>query len=301
MMKLTCPSCGKELEIPEGLEEYSCLFCGSRNRVAPTPALEAPADFSGRWAELKASLPGTVTGYPEHYKKLSKKDFFNTFEAYENENRSLLKEMDALLSVHPQGAELGAGELCASFMDALEAHMTGNKRWKRNKSQVFFETKVVLAIFLTPLARKLKLDHAETFRRGLHKAWMERFPKENWEPGDYDVLASGYKKFKWCYITTATCRSEGKADDCAELMSFRAFRDGWLTEQGGQALIEEYYDKAPAIVACIDLCDDAQRRYDEIRQSWLQPCYEALQEGRMADCRDSYVAMVRTLENRYLS
>ena len=28
-------------------------------------------------------------------------------------------------------------------------------------------------------------------------------------------LAGGFKKFRFCFITTATCAAEGKPDDCA--------------------------------------------------------------------------------------
>ena len=65
-------------------------------------------------------------------------------------------------------------------------------------------------------------------------------------------------------------------------------------------MIEKYYEIAPAIVTCIDLCDDGKARYAEVRERWLTPCYEALREERYADCRDTYVDMVQTLENRYL-
>ena len=74
-----------------------------------------------------------------------------------------------------------------------------------------------------------------------------------------------------------------------------------LREHGGAALIEEYCEKAPAIVNCINLCDVPEERYAELRSRWLEPCYRALQEERFEDCRDSYVDMVRTLERRYLS
>lgn len=305
MIKLTCPNCGKELEIPEGLEEFSCLYCGTRSNTAQLlkPKREVPEDLEARMADVQKRLPGTVTRYPDYYKKISKKDFFASFEAYESDNRSLLKELDALVTVHPDGMEACLKKVCEEFLDALEGHVMGDKRWKHksSRSQILFEVKVVLAIFLTPLVRKMKLESAEPFRRQLHESWMARYPKEPWEPGDYDVLASGYKKTKWCYITTATCQREGKPDDCAELTAFRAFRDGWLTEHGGEALIAEYYEKAPAIVACIDLCDEPKARYEEIRQKWLAPCYEALREGRMEDCRESYISMVRELESRYLN
>ena len=305
MIKLTCPNCGKVLDIPEELAEFSCLYCGTRSVVAELLKKkgETPENFAERFAQVLERLPGTVTRYPDHYKKLAKKDFFVTFESYESDNRQLLRELDALIAVHPEGEEMGVEKACTHLLDALEKYMQGDKRWrhKSKHSQIMFEIKVVLAIFLTPLVRKMKLTVAEPFRTRLHKEWMARFPKENWEPGDYEMLENGYRKRKLCYITTATCKNEGKGDDCAELTAFRAFRDGWLTEQGGEALIAEYYDKAPAIVSCIDLCDNASDRYEEIREKWLKPCYEALQQGDMEACREGYVAMVKVLENRYLN
>ena len=298
-----CPHCGKELQVPPELQEFSCLYCGTRSSVAailnPTP--DTPADFAERFAELKLRLPKTVTRYPDYYKRITKKEFFHAFEVYENENRALMRELDVLAKVHPRGVEAGLRELCESTMDSLTEYMESDKRWKfkGKRSQVMFEVKLVLAIFLTPLARKMKLETAERFRTQMHNSWKVRYPKEVWEPGDYEVMASGFKKIKWCYITTATCRSEGKSDDCAELTAFRSFRDGWLTENGGAELIGEYYDKAPGIVACIELCDNAPERYEEIRQRWLDPCYQAISENRMADCKAAYVSMVRQLEERY--
>lgn len=302
LMKLTCPGCGRELEIPAELEEFSCLYCGERSSVAELlmPA-DIPDDLEERLAETEKRLPGTVTRYTDYFKRLTKKEFFGAFERYESDNAPLLREMDELVGFCPQGEKACVKRLCTALLDGVCEFMEGDKRWKKRQATVIFEIKVVMAIFLTPLAQKLRLSSAESFRRELHAQWKERYPKEEWTPGDYDVLAEGYKKRKWCYITTATCQREGKGDDCAELMAFRAFRDGWLTEQGGEDLIAEYYDKAPAIVACMNLCSESKGCYEEIRKKWLTPCYEALQQGRMEDCKASYVAMVRTLEQRYLN
>ena len=305
MMKLTCPGCGRELEIPADLEEFSCLYCGERSKVAEllAPAAEVPEDLEEQLAQVEARLPGAVTRYTDYYKRLTKKEFFGAFERYESDNAPLLREMDELAGFYPQGETACVKRFCATLLDGICDFMEGDKRWKSKSRQstVIFEMKVVMAIFLTPLAQKMGLSVSESFRKELHSQWKVRFPKEDWTPGDYDVLAEGYRKRKWCYITTATCRSEGKGDDCAELTAFRAFRDGWLTEQGGEELIAEYYDKAPAIVACIDLCGESQSCYEEIRQKWLAPCYEALQQERMEDCKAGYVAMVRALEQRYLN
>ena len=296
LIKVTCPNCGKELDIPGELEEFSCLYCGTRSRVA---ALLAPAAAcSMELPELRAKLLDTVKNYPDYYKKLDKKFIFDAFELYEFSNAETLRALDACVAAEPSRM----GRICTEFVDDLETYMSADPRWKRktSRSNVFWETKVVLAIFLTPLVRKLGLACAEDFRTGLHRTWLARWPQQHWEPGDYDLLVSGYRKRKFCFITTATCRHEGKADDCAELEHFRAFRDGWLTERGETALIDRYYAVAPAIVACIDYCDDAEARYAEIRSRWLEPCYIALQEDRPADCRAIYVDMVQTLEQRYL-
>ena len=296
LIKVTCPNCGKELDIPAGLEEFSCLYCGTRSRTA---ALSAPAaECSMALPELRAKLLDTVKNYPDYHKKLDKKYFFDAFELYEFSNTETLQALDACVAGEPALLD----RICTDFVDDLETYMSADPRWKRkaSRSNVCWETKVVLAIFLTPLVRRLGLRCAEDFRTGLHQTWLARWPQERWEPGDYDLLVSGYKKRKFCFITTATCRHEGKADDCAELRAFRAFRDGWLTEQGETDLIDRYYALAPAIVACIDYCDDPQTRYAEIRSRWLEPCYTALQENRPADCRATYVDMVQTLEQRYL-
>lgn len=302
MIARSCPYCGKELQVPSDLEEFSCLYCGERIKLEKEEILPPLEDLEGTVADLRVRLLGAVTRYPDMYKKLGKKDFFVTFENYENDNRRLLKEVDLLIRRHPEGESCAAEQLCQNLMDDLDQHMEGDKRWARKsqRSNVIFEIKVVLAIFLTPLVRKMKLKTAELFRDTLHRCWMERHPKDEWTPGDYDILVSGYKKRKWCYITTATCLHEGKSDRCPELQSFRAFRDGWLTQQGGEALIAEYYEKAPAIVACIELCDNADACYSRIRETWLKDCYEALQQGRYAYCLDRYTQMVQALERRYL-
>ena len=49
-----------------------------------------------------------------------------------------------------------------------------------------------------------------------------------------------------CYITSACVRARGLPDDCLEMETLRAFRDGYLASQpGGREDIEEYYAKAP--------------------------------------------------------
>ena len=54
-------------------------------------------------------------------------------------------------------------------------------------------------------------------------------------------------------------------------------------------------------MTCINLGSERRETYRAIRETWLAPCYEDLQNGRLAQCKDRYVDMVRTLEHRFLS
>lgn len=302
-IKTLCPQCGKELQIPSDLEEFSCLYCGERIRkqVEQEPQEDREGRFEEERAYLKEHLPQTVTQYLPYAKKITKKEFFAAFETYETENRPILEHLDTCARLDPLGAEHCMEDVCKELLDGVEKELSENKKWnsKSKKDELLFNTRVVMAIFLTPLVRRRKLETAEVFREELNKQWLARYPKHKWIPGDYDVLAEGFKKKKLCFITTATCRFDGKPDDCEELTAFRAFRDGWLTAHGGEGDISRYYEVAPSIVTCIDHCDDAAEVYGMIRENWLNPCAEAIREGRNEDCRRIYTEMVRALREKY--
>ena len=178
-----CPQCGKKLEIPAELEEFSCLYCGARMR---TEALQARPVEERAVEELLAQLPGCITRYPDLHLRIGKKDFFPTFAQYEQDNTPLLLQLDACCAGYPGGAEALAGHAAAVMLDGLAAHMEKDPRWgRRTRDNVFFDTKVALAIFFTPLLRKLQLELAEPLRTQLQTQWLARWPKQLWRPGDY--------------------------------------------------------------------------------------------------------------------
>ena len=104
-------------------------------------------------------------------------------------------------------------------------------------------------------------------------------------------------KHKGCFLTTAVCEYLGKADDCEELTTLRAYRDQWLAKQsGGVELIEEYYEIAPGIVRAMkdspnygELCETLLSRY-------IRPCLALIAEGRNEECKRLYIEMVRYAE-----
>lgn len=104
----------------------------------------------------------------------------------------------------------------------------------------------------------------------------------------------------WCFITTATCKSLGKKDDCMELNTFRSFRDKWLIHQDdGVDLIFEYYMIAPSIVENISKQESSDLIYLSIWNKYLEKAYKAIQTKEHQKAKSIYVNMVKKLKQVY--
>lgn len=104
-----------------------------------------------------------------------------------------------------------------------------------------------------------------------------------------------------CYITTATCRQFGKADDCYELTTFREYRDKiLLNEPEGQAIVDEYYKVAPQIVRNIENSGRSKEIYWEIWNEYLKQCLQYIESKEYEKCKALYVAMVNKFKMQYL-
>ena len=119
---------------------------------------------------------------------------------------------------------------------------------------------------------------------------------------ELDAVAGGkvFKpggKHKGCFLTTAVCEYLGKADDCEELTTLRAYRDQWLAKQpGGVELIEEYYEIAPGIVRTMKDSPNYGELCEELLSRYIRPCLALIAEGRNEECKRLYIEMVRYAE-----
>ncbi|HCE61640.1 MAG TPA: hypothetical protein DEQ85_01510 [Clostridiales bacterium] len=225
--------------------------------------------------------------------RITKEAYVPAFEAFEADCASALNAFE-----QSGASETALGE---QVLQALAAQWQTLGKQEQALSQE--ADRIVLALFLIPAIRRRETDRAESLAAALQSAWQTRFPQSRFQLVRFESIANGFQKklFKACYITTAVCRMQEKPDDCAELTAFRRFRDGYLARQpDGDALIAEYYETAPGILACIELCTDAPVRLDRIWQEHLKPCYEALIRGDEQTCKTRYVQMVRTLQREYL-
>ena len=300
-----CPKCGEKLEIPGHLKQFSCMYCGARltpSEIMPKAPAQAEPDANTEEAAAyyREHVMDTINGFIGIEKEVTRSGYADAFSRYLTGCSNIFYQLDRAVS----GGAMTVQEAVELYLDALKDRWDTKKNWKQSYSTLMDTDKFVIAIYLVPMVRELKLPISEDYCRMLHAAWLERYPKSPFYLGTYEEMTAGFTKkfFGLCFITTAVCRHSGKPDDCAELTAFRSFRDGYLrTCPDGPALIDRYYDIAPGIVARIELSNGKAERYADIRSRYLTPCYEDIQAGRMEQCKTRYTEMVENLEKLYLS
>ncbi len=172
---------------------------------------------------------------------------------------------------------------------------------KRDRDRVCVDYNMNMAVYVIPLLNDSKQEDCIALTEKIVELWNEKgITNMHLKHSTYEEVAGGFER-KFCYITTAVCGSMGKADDCEELQALRSFRDKYLMEtKEGQKLVEEYYEIAPGLVMMIDMQRDAKEIYEGIYNDYLAPCLGFIGEGKKDACREHYVSMMRSLENKYL-
>ncbi len=291
-----CRFCGKYLEIPAELTEFSCLYCGARMRAEELQkqervgCLEAQASLE----KAKQGLMGAVTGYLDAFRYLNAKAFPDHFRKYVRENREVL---DCLpLAAQVPGTPLE--ELAETLIKDLQAWSIREKKSIRSQDSLLDDAKITICLLLIPALRSLEDPAGEALCQVLHKKWLEVYPKKVFSLTSYEAIMGGFESRKLCFITTAVCQMANKPDDCPELTAFRRFRDTYMIECCPE-LIQQYYEIAPAIVTAIDYTDCPQQVYPQIWERYLASCYEDLKNRNWERCLETYTLMVHALFRRY--
>lgn len=103
-----------------------------------------------------------------------------------------------------------------------------------------------------------------------------------------------------CFITTATCVSLGKPDDCYELNTFRNFRDTWLLKRFyGRLGFKVYYWLAPKLVSRINHLPNASTIYRQTWEQYLNPCLHLLEEKKYYQAMLVYITMAIRLKLKF--
>lgn len=185
----------------------------------------------------------------------------------------------------------------------LVARTAGEKvdqcKKKSQREKVLTDYNLCLVVYVLPGILEFKGSFSEQVVQAVLAAWKERFPETNLQGTSFEQINSGFER-KFCYITTAVCTTFGKPDDCYELTMLRDYRDTYLAgQEGGDALIREYYDLAPTIVKHINRQKNSGEIYQQIWSEYLNPCIRMIEEGRNEECKNLYRKMVSDLEASY--
>lgn len=248
-----------------------------------------------------AEILRTVLGHGMD--QFTRADYRRSLAAYTDEVRSIFEHLQQFCSAHPAQSDAALHTVCRALLDAIEQDLsdTGKHKGLNGRALWLDIYKSVIVTYLTPGVFRMGLEIGEPFNRILREEWLTRFPKQAYQPATEDMISEGFNR-KWheCYITQAVCAYLGKPDDCYELMVFRRFRDTYLADcPDGPALIDAYYKTAPDIVSQIRLSGQADSVYPTILETYLRPCLRDIENGRLTDCKNKYVEMVRRLQCRF--
>ena len=300
-----CPYCGGELEFPDELERGRCMYCGRAIHVdelvtGNLDELRAQADVSYR--EALEEIPGIFLRYPTLMKKFNEFDYEEAFESFMAAERGVIEKVDLACRMLPEEERAErlqaiAERLVDTIMQEIQNRTKGSFG---KKAVVVNDCKMQQVVFIVPMVRELHLSVSEEFADQIVAAWAARNKGDTYYKGDYHKMIRGFRNRKACYITTAVCETFDKPDNCYELMRFREFRDDYLLKQPEcPALVDEYYELAPRIVAAIDMCPDSAQIYEGIWEEYLSPCLQMIEAEDYEGCEGTYVTMVRTLEQKY--
>lgn len=293
-----CPKCGNELVLPDGLEEFSCLYCGERLDLSRLLRQAAATNPEEDYLSFQRDALHAAVDFPQSMEQMSRPLFFDYFDRYYADCSAPFEALERCAIARGADWEAVLARAAAWLMEQIDAWFRAQKGWSfpPRRSELRDRTKFTIAIFLVPTACRSAPAIGKAFGKKLREQWLLRYPDSPFELTTYEELAAGFRKLPSCFITTAVCEFLGQPDDCAMLTDFRAFRDGYLRAQpGGQNEIREYYDRAPGVVARIDCCEDRAVVYPRLYQDYLLPCHEALREGNPARCRAIYRRMMNML------
>jgi hypothetical protein len=102
-----------------------------------------------------------------------------------------------------------------------------------------------------------------------------------------------------CYLTTACVEARGLADDCHELATLRRFRDEYVRSRPeGEALVAEYYDQAPPLVATISARADGKQIFEGIYAEIAQ-AVQHIERNELEAALELYITTTRRLYVTY--
>ena len=255
--------------------------------------------MSSNYTIAFAGMPALLDEQEHVMENFTFERYPDSFKRYCNKHKATLKAVeDGYLQVIDK--EQFLTNMAEELANSAEKRIAEEEK-KNAKEKLAANLNMCLVIYTLPAVLEMNKAPANLFSKKILEAWKAHFPKTNLKASTFKQINSGFKR-KFCYITTAACESQGKADNCYELELLRSYRDNYLlqSEEGG-AMVKEYYNIAPTIVNRIARQENADAVYDELWNSYLMDCVNKIENGENEACRERYAEMVYDLKSRYMS
>ncbi len=218
--------------------------------------------------------------------------FKEMYEQYEPLLRDYAYSCEGLEPLEYEDYRRSVGQ---AFIEVEERRLS--EAGERRKKSRLYDDNLYMALFVVPAVAHFPAKETDALADMLVELWRKKYPQYPINKGVYEDIRNGFKKRRICYITTAVCQSLGKPDDCEELNKLRDYRDHWLMlVEGGPALVDEYYETAPAVLAKIQPRPDFNAICEGIYNEYILPCIGLIDDGRYEDCKQLYIKMVRELK-----
>lgn len=108
------------------------------------------------------------------------------------------------------------------------------------------------------------------------------------------------KNKEGCFLTTACVQARGLPDNCHELTTLRAFRDGYLRDlPQGTGLIREYYAAAPGIVQRLKAEVNYPTLIEDLYDCLVLRSVRFIEAGENAAALENYMGVFAELKTRY--
>ena len=102
-----------------------------------------------------------------------------------------------------------------------------------------------------------------------------------------------------CFLTTACVERSGLPDDCHELQVLRSFRDAYVrTHPLGEAMLAEYYRKAPLILEQIQASPEADELLDGVLAD-IRGAVKLIEAGDHQSALSLYATLFVRLDKQY--
>lgn len=245
--------------------------------------------------EFAMMMEHDIDGAQMFGKKVYDDAFNDLFERYKNIMQAYVNSCGAL---DEESLVQYRSKVAEAFIAQEERRLEA--AGPRNRRVRLYDDNLYMALFVIPAIGYFKTEQTDELARTLVKHWRKQYPQHPINQGNYEEISAGFKKRKFCYITTAVCECLGKEDDCDELQKLRDYRDHWLMlTENGPELVDQYYETAPGVLKAIEKRGDYKNICRNIYESYIIPCLNDIDQGRYEQCKRHYMDMVFTLQRTY--